>query len=394
MIMSSRAFVIHNSTELFTASFKDTMPMIQRKVAHVFAAMSLFPLILLAQSGPMLMSPYLQAVTTNSIYVLVESLSGDPVIVEYGSTTAYSDKAQTESQEQTSEGTIVHNIHLTGLAANSVYHYRARQGEGFSADAIFHTAPDPGTPFRFAWLADFRTNVAVHDTIALHAFEANPLMSLYGGDLCANPGYASFKEQFFRPNELALIAQVPFFNVPGNHEGWTQNTKAFTQSPASASGTQDYYSLDYGAVHVLMLNTQIPYDEESPQFKFAQADLAQTTKPWKIVGVHKPAYCAGGHNEDAGVKIMTEKIFEPNKVDLVVAGHSHFFQHNIVNGIHHFVLGTVGAPLYNPGSAPYTVKSAKEYDYGIFDVTPTSLTLRVYNEKYVLLDSLSLSRPQ
>jgi hypothetical protein len=58
------------------------------------------------------------------------------------------------------------------------------------------------------------------------------------------------------------------------------------------------------------------------------------------------------------------------------------------------VLGSVGAPLYNPGSAPYTVKSAKEYNYGIFDVSPNKLIMRVYNEKKVLLDSLTLTKPR
>jgi predicted phosphodiesterase len=275
-----------------------------------------------------------------------------------------------------------------------VYHYRALQGGGSSAISSFRTAPNPGTPFRFVWLADFRTNVAVHDTIAAHASELNPVMSLYGGDFCAKSTYASFKEQFFRPNQLALSARVPFFNSPGNHEGWKENTKAFTQAPSSPSGTQDYYSIDYGDVHVLVLNNEVPYGEGTPQFTFAQEDLRRTTKPWKIVAAHRPAYCAGGHNEDSTMKILTTRIFEPNKVDLVLAGHTHFFQHNLVNGIHHFVIGSVGAPLYNLGSAPYVVRAAKEYNYAVFDVTPTTLTLRVLNEKKILLDSLTLNKPK
>lgn len=366
----------------------------QRILQHAILLLSFIPLFLWAQTRPMLMPPYLQAVTPHSIYVLVESSWSQPVTVEYGETTTYDRSAQTESREQTTEGTYVHNIQLSGLDPNTTYHYRARQGGDVSADASFRTAPNPGTPFRFAWLADFRTNVSVHDIIAIHAANANPVMLLYGGDLCMNSKYTSFKEQFFRPNELALIARVPFFNAPGNHEGWKENTKAFTQSPASASGTQNYYSFDYGDIHVLMLNNEIPYDEASPQFKFAQEDLARTTKPWKIVGAHRPAYCAGGHNEDINMKKLTVKVFEPNHVDLVLAGHTHFFQHNLVNGIHHFVLGSVGAPLYNVGSAPYVVKSAKEYNYGVFDITPTTLILNVYNERNVLLDSLTLNKPR
>jgi predicted phosphodiesterase len=334
----------------------------------------------------------LQAATSNSIYVLVESAVADPVTIEFGPSSSYGSLASTESLEKTTENTYVHNIQLDRLSPNTQYYYRVLRSSLESPGGTFRTAPKPGTPFRFVWMADFRTNVAIHDSIAVRVAEANPVMSLYGGDLCANASYSSFKQQFFRPHELALISRVPFFNTPGNHEKWTENTKAFTQAPSSPSGTQDYYAFDYGDVHVLMLNNEIPYDEESPQFKFAQEDLTKTTKPWKIVGAHTPAYSAGGHNEDSDMKKMTEKIFEPNKVDLVLAGHSHFFQHNLVHGIHHFVLGSVGAPLYNVGSAPYVVKTAKEYNYGVFDVTPTSLMLHVYNEKGVLLDDLTLNK--
>lgn len=371
------------------------MTSVSSKIVFLILALVLpFLVCRQAPTGPILMSPYLQAVTENSVYVLVESATNDAVTVEFGRSTAYGQSARTESVEKTTENTMVHNIRLEGLSPNTEYYYRVLQSTMTTPGGSFRTAPPPGTPFRFAWLADFRTNVSVHDTIALHAAEANPVMLLYGGDLCMNSKYTSFKEQFFRPIELSLIARVPFFNAPGNHEGWKENTKAFTQSPASGSGTQDYYSFDYGDIHVLMLNNEIPYDEASPQFKFAQEDLGRTKKTWKIVGAHRPAYAAGGHNEDPGMKKMTARIFEPNKVDLVLGGHTHFFQHNLINGIHHFVLGSVGAPLYDIKSAPYVIKGAKEYNYGIFDITPTTLTLHVYNEKKVLLDSLILNKSQ
>ncbi len=113
-------------------------------------------------------------------------------------------------------------------------------------------------------------------------------------------------------------------------------------------------------MHVLVLNNEIPDDEKSPQFAFAQSDLSSTKRVWKVVICHRPAYCAGGHGEDDDMKKMSEKIFEPNHIDVVLSGHSHFFQHNLVNGIHHMVIGSAGAPLYNLGTASYVVKSAKD----------------------------------
>ena len=115
-------------------------------------------------------------------------------------------------------------------------------------------------------------------------------------------------------------------------------------------------------------------------------------QPWKVVINHRPAYCAGGHGEDKKMITMSEKIFEPNHVDVVMNGHSHFFQHNLVHGIHHMVLGSAGAPLYILGTAPYVVKSAHDYSYGIVDVTPTSFFMMVYNDKGLLLDTLNLKK--
>ena len=77
---------------------------------------------------------------------------------------------------------------------------------------------------------------------------------------------------------------------------------------------------------------------------------------------------------------LTTKVFEPNKVDLVLTGHSHFYQHNLVNGIHHLVIGTAGAPFKDLGNASYTLKSAKEYNYAVIDMTPATLHLVVYNQ--------------
>jgi len=76
----------------------------------------------------------------------------------------------------------------------------------------------------------------------------------------------------------------------------------------------------------------------------------------------------------------------------VISGHSHFYEHNLVNGIHHLVIGSAGAPLHDPVNASYTIKSAKDYNYAIGDVTPTSLHLIVYNAGGTVLDSFDLRK--
>jgi acid phosphatase type 7 len=339
-----------------------------------------------------IMNPYLQAVTQNSVYVVVECNSKEMVTVNYGISSSLGSIIKTEfiSLTDAEPSTFVHKIRISGLEPNTVYFYNAQQGNTISKTYSFRTAVANGTPFRFAWMADCRSDTLVHSQIASLIKNANPFFSLYGGDLCKNEDYKYWKLEFFIHNELELISSVPFFNTPGNHEEWEQNTKAFTRAPDSKSGLQDYYSFDYGDMHVLVLNNEVDCYQGSPQYNFAEKDLTDSKQIWKVVIFHEPAYCFGGHGENTEMKKMSKKVFVPNKVDIVLTGHSHFYQHNFVQGIHHFVIGSAGAPLYSPDSTTWTLRTAKDYNYAIADVSPESFKVMVYNNYNKILDSLLL----
>jgi hypothetical protein len=87
---------------------------------------------------------------------------------------------------------------------------------------------------------------------------------------------------------------------------------------------------------------------------------------------------------------MTTNIFDPNHIDMVIAGHSHFYQHNFLNGIHHMVIGAGGGPLQDPTNESYTVKSVKDYNWATIDVTPSQFFMTVYNDSNKMLDTIRL----
>jgi len=185
-------------------------------------------------TGRILMKPYLQAVSANSIYIMVECNSPDAVTVNFGLTPYYGYTARTQIIAATTASpvTYIHKVKLDGLTADTKYFYEAIQGNSILSGFSFHTAVNPGTSFRFTWMADCRTGNTVHDRISDLIIAANPLFSLYGGDLCFNSSYHAWKREFFRSNELKLISVVPFFNATGNHEGIGQNTDVFLQNPS------------------------------------------------------------------------------------------------------------------------------------------------------------------
>jgi len=344
-------------------------------------------------SAAILMQPYLQALTPTSVCVLVETDSPGPVTIRYGTTEDCPLTARTLDYAVTTASpvTYVHRISLEGLRPEMQYYYRAGEGDVFTELSSFRTGALPGTPFRFTWVADVRGGPEVFDSVMTLAASAHPLLCLFGGDLAPTSSYESWKTGFFRPPVLSMLAAVPWVNAPGNHEKWATNTEAFTCAPFGAV-KDGYFSFDCGDMHVLVLNSELPLGPGSPQYAFADTDMHRTTRAWKVAMLHKPGYCAGGHGEDSSVIALTSGVFEKTGVALVLCGHSHFYQHNVVNGIHHCVIGSAGAALYDPQRAWYTRKTLKEYNWASADVTPLSLVIHVWDQRGAPLDTIALSR--
>jgi predicted phosphodiesterase len=346
------------------------------------------------------MPPYLQSVSSNSVYVLVETNTTEAVTVYYGLTQNYNFSAETEFYLPTTASpvTYVHRICLTNLSANTKYYYYAVQQNTTSSKYSFCTAVMPGKKFRFAWLADCQVGIDIHNKISALIPSYNPGFIIWGGDLCSQPTYSLWKTEFFTQNELNVISKIPFFGVAGNHDGYNYNNniniKAFEQNPVFYSGIQDYYSYDYGDAHFIVINNELDDFPGSLQYAFVQNDLQQTDKIWKIVVSHKPAYSAGSHGEDIDMKTMSENLFVQYGVNIVISGHNHFYQHNYVSGIHHMVISPTGGTIRTPGYAAYTIKAVEGYSFGIFDISPALLSLKVYNEKNKMIDNIQIPRPK
>ncbi|MCE5278910.1 MAG: metallophosphoesterase [Planctomycetaceae bacterium] len=340
-------------------------------------------------------TPWVAGVTKDSVYVSLEATDTIEATVQFGTTTSYGMTATTENTQATDAPTYVHNIKLTGLLPNTEYHYRVTQGSSVSADYSFWTAPLAGTSVRWGYAADSRAGSnSAHNTIAGLIASYAPKMMVYGGDIAHYATRASYNAEWFQPNQAALNATTPWVNAVGNHETWGSVTKAFTQSP---TGDPDYFSFDYGDAHILVLNSMIPHGLGSAQWDFAAADLAASTQTWKIVVSHYPPYAwrdYWGDKGDADFRDMADAIFEPNGVDMVLSGDSHFYQHSLVDGIEYMVLGSFGAPLYVPTTGPGVVYSESTYSFGIFDMTSTSLTFNTYRMDNSQIESIVFAIPE
>lgn len=363
----------------------------------IVSILMLIMFIIMSVTGKseILTRPYLQAANGSNIVILVETDSKSPIEAEYGVNKKADKKAKSKNYIETSTANIkktyVHRIKLQGLEQGRKYYYSVKEGDKIY-NGEFITAKKQGEKIKFAVQGDNRSQPKIFAKVLKGMESHNPEFALFSGDIAFDSKYTTWKKEFFINELLDFAANVPFYNSVGNHEGWNQNTEAFTHAPDSKSGKQDYYSFDYGDVHVLVLNTQASLSKSAGQVKFAENDLKNSTAKWKIVVYHIPAYCAGGHGESKTMKRITSEIFEKYGVDIVINGHSHFYQRNFINGIYHLIVAGGGASLYTPKEKDYVQKSEKKHHYAIFEVEDNKLKMLVYDLNGAILDNLELTK--
>jgi len=147
-----------------------------------------------------------------------------------------------------------------------------------------------------------------------------------------------------------VTSQAPFMMTIGNHETFPDLTDFENRfwMPNHEITKNHYYSFGVNNIHFTCVNGVIidwthnnPFNVNNyiPTLqKWIDNDL-KGVKPgvWKIVYMHRPLYCShdDGHCKGEAEKMRNifEKIFNDNKVDLIIAGHLHSYERAFPIGI-------------------------------------------------------------
>jgi hypothetical protein len=313
--------------------------------------------------------PYLQTLTENS--VIVKWRTNVPVnsIVNYGLTSS-----NLNSNETDAVITTEHEVTLTGLSPGTQYFYNIGYTgttlAGGTDEYYVKTAPESNsTDLTRIWvLGDAGTannnQRAVRNAYLNYVGAEHTDMILMLGDNAYNDGTdAQYQAAMFENMYEDIIRQTVTWSCPGNHDIYSASSTSqsgpyydiFTFPKAAeagglASGTEAYYSFDYGQIHVISLDSDdSPRNAGGAMLTWLENDLAATLKEWIVVIFHHPPYTKGSHDSDdvgdsgGRMRDMRENvlpILEDYGVDVVLSGHSHSYERSYFLNGHYGTSGT------------------------------------------------------
>ena len=357
------------------------------------------------QAQKVIRGPYMQSPAPYSIIMRWRTDSLTDSRVNYG-TTAGSLTFHADSATPTTE----HRVKINGLSARTKYYYNVGSStQVLKADSrmYFTTAIDStmSDPVRFWVIGDFgHGNTAERDVRnSYYNYAANhPAdFQLWVGD----NAYSDGKDQEYQDKVFDTVnsfgntfLNLPFVPTSGNHDwnsicAWTApcNTDPNLQTgpylniidpPTEgeqggvASHKKLFYSFDYGDIHFVCLNSELGATSaandwlgvqryadtsfnSSPMLDWLKADLAATTKKWKIAFWHQCPY-SGQDNltELSSFQLFCiaarnhfNPIIERYGIDLVLTGHDHNYQRgNLINGHYGYMASFTPSMMLNNSS--------------------------------------------
>ena len=235
-----------------------------------------------------------------------------------------------------------HKAHITDLAGGK-YYYKVGSPNAYSEVGTFTIDDSNDNKVSFAYVTDSQATTVdgfkYFDKTLKAAVAHEPDFITFAGDLVDN-SHADWGNDeskivmeewsYAFDTTKTVTMNYAMMSAAGNHEraGYTfvNHNNIKYEKEASTGG---YYSFDYENVHFTVLDTNaMESGFIDDQVEWLEKDLAETTKPWKVVMLHMGVYSTGDHSNDSiSIKIrnILPPIFAKYKVDLVLQGHDHVY---------------------------------------------------------------------
>ena len=201
------------------------------------------------------------------------------------------------------------------------------------------TVPNQKDSLKFAVLGDTGTGDAAQYRAAkqfatVHQAFPFEFAVMLGDNMYGGESARDFQRKFEIPYKPVLDAGVKFYASLGNHDSPNQRMyKLFNMN-----GERFYSFRPKAGIRFFALDSNYM---DRTQLQWLEKELAASGSDWKIAYFHHPIYSSGGrHGSDTALRDQLEPLFLKYGVDIVLAGHEHFYERlKPQKGIHYFIAG-------------------------------------------------------
>ena len=303
----------------------------------------------LAPAATLTRGPYLQIGTSTGVTIRWRTSPASDSRIRYG----LSPESLAGIADDTTSVTD-HAVVLAGLWPETRYYYSVGSTTdtlaGGTSEYTFKTAPPPGMgrPTR-VWIIGDSGQPGSNQQRVKNAFltwtgNRFPDVWLMLGDNAYSSGTDSDYQAGMFDSYPEVLRKLVVWPTRGNHDGSTGYYGVFTlptlgQAGGVPSGTEAYYSYDFGDIHFICLDSEgSSRSTTGAMANWLRSDLAATSREWVIAYWHHPPYSKGGHDSDSEGNLEDMRanflpILEAGGADLALAGHSHSYERTyLLNG--------------------------------------------------------------
>jgi acid phosphatase type 7 len=291
--------------------------------------------------------PYLQHVTPTSVVVLWQTHGSEPGTLRVIGP-AYDRTIEVKPAR-------LQEVVVEGLRPATRYAYEVRVGGTVETGEVA-TAPEHGAqvPFTFVVYGDTRSQVDAHRRVIERIRGEVPDFLLGTGDLVDDGGKEHQWQQFF-DIEQEVLRDNCLFPAVGNHDrqgrGRTADAwRTYFAVPENSPDPERYYAFTYGNSHVIVLDSNMYSFALTDQTAWLERQLRLARQDPSIrhvfVVMHHPPFSISLHGGHRDLRERWTPLYEKYGVDAVFSGHDHVYGRAEHGGVHYFVSGGGGAPLY------------------------------------------------
>ena len=293
---------------------------------------------------------------------------------------------------------FVLTVFLTVVNANGQSsHSRSNNNGTKSATSapVKLTLPNKENSVRFMVIGDTGTGTEQQHELAqvmLRYRQVFPyeFVLMLGDNMYGSEKSGDFKKKFEDVYKPLLDQKIKFYAALGNHDESNQRFYEFFNMDG-----QEYYRFGKGNASFYALNSNYM---DKKQIDWLNDKLAADTAEWKIAFFHHPPYSSGGaHGSDTKLREIVEPIFLKHGVDVVLAGHEHFYERiKPQKGIYYFISGS-GGKLRKGDVKKGSPLTDKAYDndmsFMLVEIAKDQMYFQVISRTLETVDTGVIARP-